>query len=59
MCELGQSITLSHLSPFVQVTRDTLKKQYPYLPSGEIEKMTKSDIVAGIQTLQYQVITLN
>lgn len=54
----GQSITLSHLSPFVQVTRDTLKKQYPYLPSGEIEKMTKRDIVAGIQTLQYQVITL-
>lgn len=54
----GQSITLSHLSPFIESTRKTLRKKFPTFSDEQIEQLVKSDISAGVQTLQYQIITL-
>ena len=54
----GQSITLSHLSPFVEESRKTFRRQYPDASDKLIEDMVYNDVVAGVQTLQYQVITL-
>jgi hypothetical protein len=54
----GQSITLSHLSPFIEVTRSTLRHKFPTFSDDQIEQLVKSDISAGVQTLQYQIITL-
>lgn len=54
----GQSISLSHVSPFVEETRKTFKKKYPSASDELIESMVRDDIRAGIQTLQYQVLTL-
>lgn len=55
----GQSVSLAHLSPFVQTTRDTFKKRYKTFTDEQIEELVKRDIEAGVQTLQYQIITLN
>ena len=64
----GQSITLSHLAPFVDVSRQKIKKQVaeelgPLGISEEDQaKIVKSrlakEIEAGIQTIQYQILTL-
>lgn len=63
----GQSITLSHLAPFVEESRKTFSEKYRYLSEGcmnvyefkdFIEKLVKEDIVRGVQTIQYQVVTL-
>ena len=62
----GQSISLAHLAPFVQSSREKFRKKFDYLEliMGEdtyaefIENMVKEDIVRGVQTIQYQVVTL-
>lgn len=61
----GQSFSLAHLSPFVQDTREKLRNDYASLKEklGDefdafIERMVDSDIKDGVQTIQYQVITL-
>lgn len=66
----GQSITLSHLAPFVDVSRKKLKKivkkefETAGLPLDEekIDEITemrvKEEINRGVQMIQYQVITL-
>lgn len=54
----GQSITLGHLSPFVDETRKTFRDKFPNASEELLHDMVKSDIEAGIQTLQYQVLTL-
>ena len=63
----GQSITLSHLAPFVDVSRQKYRKSFEYLKPdhiGEedfdefIETLVKDDIKRGVQTIQYQVVTL-
>ncbi len=66
----GQSISLAHLAPFVQVSRDKIKKEVldevKMLGSnaGEevlneiVEKRLRKEVEKGIQTIQYQVITL-
>jgi anaerobic ribonucleoside-triphosphate reductase len=66
----GQSITLSHLAPFVDVSRQKLKKivkkefETAGLPLDEakIDEITemrvKEEINRGVQMIQYQVITL-
>lgn len=54
----GQSISLAHLSPFIETTRQTLTKRYPSFSVDQIEELVRSDVTAGIQTLQYQIITL-
>lgn len=71
----GQTITLSHLAPFVDVSREKIRKEVTNellnsdlkeLPKEAIEKYIsettnkrlKREIERGIQTIQYQVITL-
>ena len=66
----GQSISLSHLAPFVQVSREKLRKQVRLefdradLPMDEerinqiAEMRVKEEINRGVQMIQYQVITL-
>ena len=66
----GQSITLSHLAPFVDVSRQKLKKivrkefEAAGLPLTEekIDEITEmrvmEEIQRGVQMIQYQVITL-
>ncbi|MGI5988712.1 MAG: anaerobic ribonucleoside-triphosphate reductase [Lachnospiraceae bacterium] len=66
----GQSITLSHLAPFVQVSRDKFIREVKenFKASGiqateeEIRKVAemrvREEIKRGVQTIQYQVITL-
>ena len=66
----GQSISLSHLAPFVQVSREKFRKQVreEFAQAGisvEDEKINevaemrvKDEIKRGVQMIQYQVITL-
>ncbi len=66
----GQSITLSHLAPFVDVSRQKLRKivrkefEEANLPLSEekinevAEMRVKEEIKRGVQMIQYQVITL-
>ena len=66
----GQSFTLSHLAPFVDVSRQKLRKSVieERIEAGEtldeeiVRKVTehrlKEEIKNGIQTIQYQLITL-
>lgn len=62
----GQSITLAHLAPFVDDTRQKFRKKYTelleWMPEEKykdfIEEMVMDDVVKGVQTIQYQVVTL-
>ncbi len=66
----GQSISLTHLAPFVEVSRKKITKQvlseFEILdiePSKEkveqiVEKRLREEINRGVQTIQYQVVTL-
>jgi len=66
----GQSISLSHLAPFVDVSRQKLRKEIEAedrLISSNLseEQLTKlvearlrEEISRGVQTIQYQVVTL-
>ena len=54
----GQTITASHLSKFINVAREYFKKEYPTLNEAQIEDLVKKDIRDGVQTLQYQILTL-
>ena len=66
----GQSISLAHLAPFVQVSREkiasTLKEELESLNvqvTDEVlhnltEKRLREEVRRGIQTIQYQVVTL-
>ena len=54
----GQTITASHLSKFINVSREYFKKEFPTLTPEQIEDLVKKDIRDGVQTLQYQILTL-
>ena len=66
----GQSISLTHLAPFIQVSREKIRKEVMedveilgQTPSEEqineiVEKRLLKEIERGVQTIQYQVITL-
>ena len=66
----GQSITLSHLAPFVDVSRQKFRKEVKEefetigleLDDEKInalaEERLKKEITKGVQTIQYQVVTL-
>ena len=66
----GQSISLAHLAPFVDVYREKIRKEviseqelvgmeYPEDVLNEIvERRLKKEITKGVQTIEYQVITL-
>ena len=66
----GQSISLTHLAPFVQVSREKIKREFlaeleemhASIPEETInsivEERLKKEITKGVQTIQYQVVTL-
>ena len=66
----GQSISLTHLAPFVQVSREKIAKEVAeeFASVGAnvseedlakiVEKRVRDEIRRGIQTIQYQVVTL-
>ena len=55
----GNTITLSHLAPFVDISRKNLKEKHPELTSEQIEQFIKDEIRDGVQTIQYQLITMS
>lgn len=63
----GQTITLSHLAPFVDVSRKKLYKRFreelPELSEKELKQFVDKElwreVEAGCQTIQYQEITLS
>lgn len=54
----GQTITLSHLAPFVDESRKKYRRKFAEATDEFIEKMVHDDIEKGIQTIQYQILTL-
>ncbi len=66
----GQSISLAHLAPFVQVSREKFKRELDKEleecgitlndedKKKMIEQRVKEEIKRGVQTIQYQVVTL-
>lgn len=64
----GQSITLTHLAPFVDVSRRRIRMELVEelgefgLPEKSleriVEKRVREEIERGVQTIQYQVVTL-
>ena len=55
----GNTITLSHLAPFVDISRKNLKEKHPELTPEQIEQFIKEEIRDGVQTIQYQLITMS
>ena len=66
----GQSITLSHLAPFVDISRKKIRSEVEeelsglnidgigYLIDEITEKRVRAEVKRGVQTIQYQVNTL-
>lgn len=73
----GQSISLAHLAPFVEISRQKIRKEveeelvvldrhqsdHEWINSNKAidevtEKRVKEEIRKGIQTIQYQIVTL-
>ena len=66
----GQSISLTHLAPFVQVSREKIRAELiaSFDEVGEtikpdsldklVERRLREEIRKGVQTIQYQVVTL-
>ncbi len=51
----GQTISLAHLAPFIDVSRKKLQAEYSEAIS---EKLLRDEIRRGVQMLQYQILTL-
>ena len=66
----GQSISLAHLAPFVQVSREKIRRELEAefadckvdmdeeTLSKLVDRQLKNEIKRGVQTIQYQVVTL-
>ena len=66
----GQSISLTHLAPFVQISREKIRRSvekemaaFGVAPSEEtvskvVEERLREEVRRGVQTIQYQVVTL-
>ena len=66
----GQSISLTHLAPFVEVSRQAIRKELAAECADAgvnmdgaafdriVEKRVRREINKGVQTIQYQVVTL-
>ena len=66
----GQSISLTHLAPFVQISREKIRRSvekemkiFGVAPSEEaisqvVEERLRDEVRRGVQTIQYQVVTL-
>lgn len=65
----GQTITLSHLAPFVDISRKKIRKEVEdellginhtsYDVDIITEKRLKEEIEKGVQTIQYQILTIS
>lgn len=55
----GCTISLAHLAPFVDTSRQYLKRNNPDLTTRQIEHLIKQEIKDSIQTIQYQLITMS
>ena len=66
----GQSVSLAHLAPFVEVSRQKIRQEVeeelkldnyysPTLLERITEKRIREEIKRGVQTIQYQINTLN
>ena len=64
----GQSISLAHLAPFVEVSRQKIRQELAEETGGIsmpderfdeiVERRVRKEIEKGVQTIQYQVVTL-
>lgn len=66
----GQTFTLAHIAPFVDVSRQKIQKRLKHefeesginIPDQQIEEIAEKELLveikAGCQTIQYQLITL-
>ena len=64
----GQSISLAHLAPFVEVSRQKIRKELAEETGGIsmpderfdeiVERRVRKEVEKGVQTIQYQVVTL-
>lgn len=66
----GQSISLTHLAPFVQISREKIKREFlaelevmgatvsQETIDNIVEERLRKEITKGVQTIQYQVVTL-
>ena len=66
----GQSISLAHLAPFVQVSREKIRREVVQEANelgGDlsedkimniVERRLREEVKRGVQTIQYQVVTL-
>lgn len=66
----GQSISVAHLAPFVQVSREKIRESVieeanmlggsldDNIINQVVEKRLRKEIASGVQTIQYQVVTL-
>ena len=64
----GQSISITHLAPFVEVSRQRIRRDVEeefkeFNPTQEklneiIEKRLRAEVKKGVQTIQYQIVTL-
>lgn len=52
----GQTMSLAHLAPFVEVSRQKLKKT---VPENLVEPLLREEVKRGVQMIQYQINTLN
>lgn len=55
----GNTITLAHLAPFIDVSRQEIKRKHPDFTTKQIESLVKEEIRDGVQTIQYQLITMS
>ena len=55
----GNTITLAHLAPFIDVSRQEIKRKHPDFTTEQIESLVKEEIRDGVQTIQYQLITMS
>ena len=66
----GQSISLTHLAPFVDISRQKIRREIidtirscggnldEAIISENVEKRLRDEVRKGVQTIQYQVVTL-
>ena len=66
----GQSISLTHLAPFVDVSRQAIRRDFAAecaeagveMPQAKfdaiVERRVRKEVEKGVQTIQYQVVTL-
>lgn len=55
----GQTINMAHLAPFVEESRKRYRRKFPVFSPSAIEDLVKDEIADGIQTIQYQLITMS